>query len=113
MTGCIAQVFKGILKGIDSAKTAVAIKLIHPHVEALVKIDMEILGFMADVMDKFPSLEVLSLGDTCRQFADMMQDQLDLRKEVNMFIYYLHSLVLANFKYWMADFVAFCQSLGF
>jgi aarF domain-containing kinase len=103
--GSVAQVFKGRLKkemksavdsGVDmlgrkSAKLAelfpvgreVAIKMIHPHVEALVRTDMELLDILAWAMDKVPSLEILSLGETCRQFADTMNKQLDLRVEAS------------------------------
>jgi aarF domain-containing kinase len=64
-----------------SQSIPVAIKLIHPHVEDLIKTDMAMLNIFADFMDRSKALELLSLGDTCRQFADMMLDQLDLRKE--------------------------------
>lgn len=109
--GSVAQVFKGKLKtdmksaaevedvGVDHfgrknrkpaeiipAGRAVAIKMIHPHVEALVRTDMELLSIFASVMDKFPSLEILSLGETCRQFADTMNKQLDLRVEAENLI---------------------------
>ena len=67
--GCIAQVFKGKLKkdisGHDT-NIPIAIKLIHPHVERLIKTDMALLHMIADCMDKFPTLELLSFGDTCR-----------------------------------------------
>jgi len=111
--GSVAQVFKGTLK--KSMKTAVdpiegdtgvnmygfknrkapeivpsgrqvAIKMIHPHVEQLVRTDMELLSLFANFMDRFPSLEILSLGETCRQFADIMNKQLDLRVEANNLI---------------------------
>lgn len=80
--GCVAQVFKGTLKD-KSAKDPrkVAIKLIHPHVEKMIKTDMELLGIFADFIDRFPSLEILSLGDTCREYCNMMNAQLDLRLE--------------------------------
>lgn len=80
--GCIAQVFKGDLKS-GNESVAVAVKLIHPHVQAMVQTDMELLGFLASMIDSFPTLELLAFGDTCRQFAEMMQDQLDLRKEAH------------------------------
>lgn len=61
--GCVAQVFKGSLtdKKTDT-KQPVAIKLIHPHVENMIKTDMELLGFFASFIDKFESLKILSLG---------------------------------------------------
>lgn len=61
----------------------VAIKLIHPHVERKIKTDMELLHIVADLLDSFPAFELLSFGDTCRQFAGMMKDQLDLTIEAS------------------------------
>ena len=106
--GSVAQVFKGRLKesmksavhtGVDMfgrkaervaeiipAGREVAIKMIHPHVEALVRTDMELLSIFAWAMDQIPSLEILSLGETCRQFAETMNKQLDLRVEANNLI---------------------------
>lgn len=110
--GSVAQVFKGTLKkqmrtavdpihdagvnmyGFKNRKASeavpagrmVAIKMIHPHVEALVRTDMELLSLFANFMDKFPALEILSLGETCRQFADTMNKQLDLRVEADNLI---------------------------
>jgi aarF domain-containing kinase len=104
--GCIAQVYRGTLttddaelfqdnkgkfnrrsnlkiKSSESGKRLipVAVKLIHPHVEDMIKTDMAMLNIFANFMDKSTALEILSLGDTCRQFAETMKDQLDLRKE--------------------------------
>ncbi len=78
--GSVAQVFRGTLhkanKSID-----VAVKMIHPHVAELVKTDMELLTHLANFFDRFPSLEILSLGESCREFADVMNEQLDLTVE--------------------------------
>jgi aarF domain-containing kinase len=80
----VAQVFKAKMKNKDSSKDVdVAIKMIHPHVEELVKTDMELLSHIAHLIDKFPALEILSIGETLRQFADAMNSQLDLRFEAN------------------------------
>lgn len=81
--GCIAQVFQGELKDPNQPNKIqkVAVKLIHPQVEQLVKTDMELLGIIANLMDRNQTLELLSFGDSCRQFASMMRDQLDLRIE--------------------------------
>jgi aarF domain-containing kinase len=64
----------------------VAVKIIHPHVEQLVRTDMELLSMFAWAMDQFPSLEILSLGETCRQFAEVMNIQLDLTVEAENLI---------------------------
>jgi hypothetical protein len=52
--GCVAQVFKGSL--IDKKtkiEQQVAIKLIHPHVEKMIKTDMELLALFASFIDRY------------------------------------------------------------
>jgi aarF domain-containing kinase len=80
--GCVAQVFKGVLSELNT-KTKVAIKLIHPHVEELVKVDMEILTALGKFIDKIPQFEMLSMGEVLKEWANMMNEQLDLRKEAH------------------------------
>jgi len=84
-TGSVAQVFKGILKTAEASSEGIqiAVKMIHPHIEQLVKTDMELLKIFADVTDMIPSLELLTIGETCREFADTMNQQLDLRLEAS------------------------------
>lgn len=87
-TGSVAQVFKGLLKQINpkthqEEKIEVAIKMIHPHVEKLIKVDMELFNIFANFLDTFPDLELLSLGESCREFSTVMKQQLDLRFEAN------------------------------
>ena len=79
-TGCIAQVFRGIFEEAGE-KVKVAIKVIHPHVESMIKTDMEILAGVGNLMDMVPLLEMLSLGESCRQFGKVMQEQLDMTVE--------------------------------
>lgn len=81
--GCVAQVFKGIVKDIKGKSREVAVKLIHPHVESTIAIDMELLNVMASIIQSVPSLEILSLHDVLREFGEMMSNQLDLRKEAH------------------------------
>lgn len=78
--GSVAQVFKGTLQRANQS-IEVAVKMIHPHVSELVKTDMELLTHLANWFDRFPSLEILSLGESCRQFAAVMNEQLDLSIE--------------------------------
>jgi hypothetical protein len=77
-TGSVAQVFRGTLRrelptnisskgSVSSHVTSyetipVAIKMIHPHVEKLIMTDMALLEIFADFLDRFPSLEILSIG---------------------------------------------------
>ncbi|CAI4211725.1 unnamed protein product [Parascedosporium putredinis] len=60
---------------------SVAVKVLHPRVEKIVRRDLRIMGFFARVLDIIPSIEWLSLPDEVGQFGDMMKLQLDLRIE--------------------------------
>jgi aarF domain-containing kinase len=84
-SGSVAQVFRGILKKAEKSadEIKVAVKMIHPHVEKVIKTDMELFTMLASLTDHFPSLEILALKDTCDQFAQSMNQQLDLRIEAS------------------------------
>lgn len=59
----------------------VAIKVLHPKVERMVRRDLRIMGFFASVLNAIPTIEWLSLPDEVDQFGEMMRLQLDLRIE--------------------------------
>lgn len=59
----------------------VAIKVLHPKVERIVRRDLRIMGFFASLLNALPTLEWLSLPDEVEQFGEMMRLQLDLRIE--------------------------------
>ncbi|CAG8959652.1 hypothetical protein HYFRA_00001555 [Hymenoscyphus fraxineus] len=59
----------------------VAIKVLHPGVERMVRRDLRIMGFFASVINFIPTMEWLSLPDEVEQFGEMMRLQLDLRIE--------------------------------
>ena len=59
----------------------VAIKVLHPKVERLVRRDLHIMGFFATALNAIPTIEWLSLPDEVAQFGEMMRLQLDLRIE--------------------------------
>lgn len=59
----------------------VAIKVLHPRVERMVRRDLRIMGFFAAVLNAIPTMEWLSLPDEVEQFGEMMRLQLDLRIE--------------------------------
>ncbi|RDL41724.1 uncharacterized protein BP5553_01703 [Venustampulla echinocandica] len=59
----------------------VAIKVLHPGVERMVRRDLRIMGFFASVLNAIPTIEWLSLPDEVSQFGEMMRLQLDLRIE--------------------------------
>jgi aarF domain-containing kinase len=59
----------------------VAIKVLHPGVERMVRRDLKIMGFFATALNLIPTIEWLSLPDEVEQFGEMMRLQLDLRIE--------------------------------
>ena len=59
----------------------VAIKVLHPRVERIVRRDVRIMSFVANVINVIPTMEWLSFPDEVAQFGEMMKLQLDLRIE--------------------------------
>ncbi|KAI9699538.1 MAG: hypothetical protein M1820_007169 [Bogoriella megaspora] len=69
----------------------VAIKVLHPNVERIVRRDLRIMGFFASVINAIPTMEWLSFPDEVAQFGEMMRLQLDLRIEAaNLEIFRKH-----------------------
>ena len=61
--------------------TYVAIKVLHPKIERIVRRDLRIMGFFAGIINAVPTMEWLSFPDEVAQFGEMMRLQLDLRIE--------------------------------
>ncbi|EME41907.1 hypothetical protein DOTSEDRAFT_74080 [Dothistroma septosporum NZE10] len=61
--------------------TYVAIKVLHPKIERIVRRDLKIMGFFANIINAVPTMEWLSFPDEVQQFGEMMRLQLDLRIE--------------------------------
>jgi aarF domain-containing kinase len=59
----------------------VAIKVLHPKIEKIVRRDLRIMAFFASVINAIPTMEWLSFPDEVEQFGEMMRLQLDLRIE--------------------------------
>lgn len=59
----------------------VAIKVLHPKIERIVRRDLRIMGFFADMINIIPTMEWLSFPDEVAQFGEMMRLQLDMRIE--------------------------------
>ncbi|KAK3691334.1 hypothetical protein LTR37_018695 [Vermiconidia calcicola] len=59
----------------------VAIKVLHPKIERIVRRDLRIMGFFASIINAIPTMEWLSFPDEVAQFGEMMRLQLDLRIE--------------------------------
>jgi predicted unusual protein kinase regulating ubiquinone biosynthesis (AarF/ABC1/UbiB family) len=62
-------VYKGVLELPSGKKQDVAVKLIHPHVKKLIAVDMDIMRFLAHILELFPSIEYLSMADIVEEFA--------------------------------------------
>ncbi|KAK5995223.1 ABC1 family protein [Cladobotryum mycophilum] len=75
----VESVLKSSPKRVPS--TYVAIKVLHPRVDRIVRRDLRIMGFFASILNVIPTIEWLSLPDEVAQFGEMMRLQLDLRIE--------------------------------
>ena len=87
--------------------TYVAIKVLHPGVERMVRRDLRIMGFFASVLNALPTIEWLSLPDEVEQFGEMMRLQLDLRIEsanLTLFRKYFKGRTTAWFPYPYTEF---------
>lgn len=69
----------------------VAVKVLHPNIEKIVRRDLKIMGFFATVINAIPTMEWFSFPDEVAQFGEMMRLQLDLRIEsANLIIFRKH-----------------------
>jgi aarF domain-containing kinase len=59
----------------------VAIKVLHPNIERIVRRDLKIMAFFANIINAVPTMEWLSFPDEVQQFGEMMRLQLDMRIE--------------------------------
>ncbi|KAL1301829.1 hypothetical protein AAFC00_006014 [Neodothiora populina] len=85
-----ASLGKRLRKGVDTAlkstpvrvpSSYVAIKVLHPNIERIVRRDLKIMAFFASIINAVPTMEWLSFPDEVDQFGEMMRLQLDLRIE--------------------------------
>ncbi|SSD61533.1 related to ABC1 family protein YPL109C, mitochondrial [Saccharomycodes ludwigii] len=88
--GAIAQVYIAEVKqdfidrnnlDIKSYKNRVCIKIVHPKAYKIIQRDLKIINFFANLIDKLPNMEWLSLPVEAQQFSLFMNLQLDLRIE--------------------------------
>ena len=85
----------------------VAIKVLHPKVERMVRRDLRIMAFFAAAINAIPTMEWLSLPDEVEQFGEMMRLQLDLRIEAANLIRFRREFrdrTTASFPYPYADY---------
>ena len=62
---------------------AVAIKVLHPDVEAYIDRDLRIMNFFARCINILPGMQWLSLPEEVQVFGSMMRQQLDLQNEAD------------------------------
>lgn len=67
--------------GNDYISNEVAIKILHPNVVDIINTDLRIMETLANLINKIPTMEWLSLTDEVRNFSIFMNMQLDLRIE--------------------------------
>jgi aarF domain-containing kinase len=80
----------------------VAVKVLHPKVDLIVRRDLSIMNVFAHIINVIPTMQWLSLPGEVRQFGEMMKLQLDLRIEgANLAIFrdYFKSRTTAWFPY--------------
>ena len=56
---------------------AVAVKILHPSVEKLIKRDLQLMSFFAHALTLIPGVQWLSLPEEVELFGQMMYEQLD------------------------------------
>jgi aarF domain-containing kinase len=61
----------------------VAVKVLHPNVGDMIRRDLAIMGFFANVLTLIPGVQWLSLDQEVAVFGEMMNEQLDLRHEAD------------------------------
>ncbi|APR87535.1 Ubiquinone biosynthesis monooxygenase UbiB [Minicystis rosea] len=73
----VAQVHKATL---DTGEI-VALKVQRPEAEAQIERDLAILGILARLVDRLPSVHLLSIPGAVDRFAESLRGQLDFRRE--------------------------------
>lgn len=108
-SGSIAQVHRAILRpddGIEDADggTLVAVKVRHPNVSRLIDMDFRLMSFLADIVDRIPSLSYLQVRSSVEQFSHTMAAQAHLNVEA-------HHLEVLNHNFRHFDDVGFPRPL--
>lgn len=80
-SGCVAQVFRGTLLQEPYRGTAVAIKVIHPHVAKSIADDIRIMRLLTCCLEWVPALKNMGLVESVEEFAMFINSQLDLTRE--------------------------------
>ncbi|KAH3011732.1 hypothetical protein KXV73_006127 [Aspergillus fumigatus] len=75
----------------------VAIKVLHPKVERVIRRDLRIMSFFASLINAIPTMHWLSLPDEVQQFGEMMKLQLDLRIEASNLVITTREVLVEEF----------------
>jgi aarF domain-containing kinase len=76
--GCVAQVIKGTM--IETGEV-VALKIVHPGIKGSIQADIDIMKFVAYMIETVPSLQNFAIMDSVEEFATFMLSQLNFRNE--------------------------------
>eukprot|EP00554_Chaetoceros_debilis_P002484 CAMPEP_0194087012 /NCGR_PEP_ID=MMETSP0149-20130528/23487_1 /TAXON_ID=122233 /ORGANISM="Chaetoceros debilis, Strain MM31A-1" /LENGTH=593 /DNA_ID=CAMNT_0038770255 /DNA_START=191 /DNA_END=1972 /DNA_ORIENTATION=- len=101
-SGSIAQVYKGILRqedrdggdsNGDSEERAVAVKVLHPQIHERVERDLDLMTRVASIVDSLPieTIKMMNLPKIANNFAMIMRNQLDLRRESDHLLQFSHN----------------------
>jgi aarF domain-containing kinase len=85
-SGCIGQVYKGSINHENGGSQDVAVKILHPNVDADIDADLDLMRAAVRFarwlpFDTFANLKWLNLEGVVEEFADLLKLQLDLRTE--------------------------------
>ena len=76
--GCVAQVLLGKI-----GNKEVAVKMLHPHIKAMIDADISILNYVCWLIEFIPGASNFSLLECVDEFSKLMTNQLDLEIEAN------------------------------
>lgn len=82
-SGCVAQVYKGRFLAGEYTGDPVAVKVVDPSLKSIVGLDLSLMRGAATLLELLPRLRWLSICETVNEFGQLMESQLDLRKEAS------------------------------
>ena len=87
-SGCIAQVYKGIISDDDGKQQEVAVKVMHPNVEDDIDCDLDLMRLSYHILERLPfdvfkNIKWLNVPGFIDEMEHMLKIQLDLRTEAH------------------------------
>lgn len=81
-SGCVAQVYKGHMLAGEYSGRPVAVKIVDPGLKKAVELDLSLMRGAAKLLELvLPRVRWLSIPETINEFGQLMESQLDLRRE--------------------------------